>query len=82
MPIPKLFEPVLAMQDIQFGDARKIGNDVIDKWLEKWQNQIRRKSENFNRESSTASNSKYKNFRWTKEQRRRKSKYPDIIRLN
>ena len=43
MPIPKLFEPVLAMQDIQFGDARKIGNDVIDKWLEKWQNQIRRK---------------------------------------
>jgi len=29
-------EPILAMQGVQFGDARKIGNVVIDKWLENW----------------------------------------------
>ena len=29
-------EPILEMQGIQFGDARKIGNVVIDKWLENW----------------------------------------------
>ncbi|WP_421078521.1 RAMP superfamily CRISPR-associated protein [Methanothermococcus sp. Ax23] len=28
--------PILEMQSIQFGDARKINNVVIDKWLEKW----------------------------------------------
>ena len=29
-------EPILEMQGIQFGDARKIGDVVIDKWLENW----------------------------------------------
>jgi hypothetical protein len=29
-------EPILEMQGIQFGDARKIGDMVIDKWLENW----------------------------------------------
>ncbi len=29
-------EPVLGMQGTQFGDARKIGDVVIDKWLENW----------------------------------------------
>ena len=29
-------EPILEMQGIQFGDARKIGDIVIDKWLENW----------------------------------------------
>ncbi|UYZ40533.1 MAG: RAMP superfamily CRISPR-associated protein [Candidatus Methanospirare jalkutatii] len=29
-------EPILEMQGIQFGDARKIDNEVIDKWLENW----------------------------------------------
>lgn len=29
-------EPILEMQRIQFGYERKIGNVVIDKWLEKW----------------------------------------------
>lgn len=29
-------EPILEMQGIQFGDARKIGNNVIDKWLGYW----------------------------------------------
>jgi CRISPR/Cas system CSM-associated protein Csm3 (group 7 of RAMP superfamily) len=29
-------EPILEMQGLQFGDARKIGNEVIDKWLENW----------------------------------------------
>jgi len=29
-------EPVLSMQGIQFGDARKINGEVIDKWLESW----------------------------------------------
>ncbi|WP_427338335.1 RAMP superfamily CRISPR-associated protein [Caloranaerobacter sp. DY30410] len=29
-------EPILEMQGIQFGDARKIGGVVIDKWLQKW----------------------------------------------
>ena len=29
-------EPILEVQGIQFGDARKIGNVVIDKWLENW----------------------------------------------
>jgi len=29
-------KPVLTMQDIQFGDPRKIGDEVIDKWLESW----------------------------------------------
>ncbi len=29
-------DPILQMQGIQFGDARKIGNKVVDKWLEKW----------------------------------------------
>ncbi len=31
-----IFEPILEMQGIQFGDARKLGNKVIDKWLEYW----------------------------------------------
>jgi len=31
-----LSEPILEMQGIQFGDARKIGDKVIDKWLENW----------------------------------------------
>jgi len=30
-------EPILEMQGILFGDARKIGNEVIDKWLENWE---------------------------------------------
>lgn len=30
-------EPILEMQGIQFGDARKIGDMVIDKWLENWE---------------------------------------------
>jgi len=30
-------EPILAMQNMQFGDARKIGSVTIDKWLENWQ---------------------------------------------
>jgi len=29
-------EPILEMQGLQFGDARKIGDTVIDKWLEKY----------------------------------------------
>ncbi|RLI79544.1 hypothetical protein DRP05_03720 [Archaeoglobales archaeon] len=29
-------EPILEMQGIQFGDERKIGDVVIDKWLENW----------------------------------------------
>jgi len=29
-------EPIWKMQKTQFGDARKIGNVVIDKWLENW----------------------------------------------
>ncbi len=29
-------EPILEMQKIQFGDARKIENVIIDKWLEYW----------------------------------------------
>lgn len=29
-------EPILGMQGIQFGEARKIGDVVIDKWLENW----------------------------------------------
>ncbi|MCD6219995.1 hypothetical protein J7K43_06400 [Candidatus Calescamantes bacterium] len=29
-------EPILGMQGIQFGDARKIGDKVIDMWLENW----------------------------------------------
>jgi len=29
-------EPILEMQRIQFGDARKIGDVAIDKWLENW----------------------------------------------
>ena len=29
-------EPILQMQGIRFGDARKIGDVVIDKWLENW----------------------------------------------
>ena len=29
-------DPILEMQGIQFGDARKISNKVIDKWLENW----------------------------------------------
>ncbi len=29
-------EPILEMQGIRFGDARKIDNVVIDKWLENW----------------------------------------------
>jgi CRISPR/Cas system CSM-associated protein Csm3 (group 7 of RAMP superfamily) len=29
-------EPILEMQGIRFGDARKIGDVVIDKWLEYW----------------------------------------------
>ena len=37
-------EPILEMQGIQFGDARKIGDVVIDKWLENW-----RKTDNRNR---------------------------------
>jgi len=31
-----LSDPILEMQGLQFGDARKIGNKVIDKWLENW----------------------------------------------
>ena len=30
-------EPILEMQGIQFGDARKFGDKVIDEWLEYWQ---------------------------------------------
>ena len=30
-------EPILEMQGIQFGNARKLGDKVIDKWLENWQ---------------------------------------------
>ena len=29
-------DPVLELQEIQFGDARKMGEEVIDKWLENW----------------------------------------------
>ncbi|WP_461863697.1 RAMP superfamily CRISPR-associated protein [Thermococcus sp.] len=29
-------EPILEMQGIQFGDAREIGDKVIDKWLSYW----------------------------------------------
>lgn len=29
-------EPILEMQGIQFGDPRKIGDVIIDKWLENW----------------------------------------------
>ena len=29
-------EPIREMQGIQFGDARKIGDVIIDKWLESW----------------------------------------------
>ncbi len=29
-------EPILKMQGIQFGDARRIDDKVIDKWLENW----------------------------------------------
>ena len=29
-------DPILEMQGIQFGDARKINDTVIDKWLENW----------------------------------------------
>ena len=36
-------EPILQMQGIQFGDARKIGNEVIDKWLENWKETDREK---------------------------------------
>jgi len=30
-------EPILEIQGIQFGGARKIGDKVIDKWLEDWE---------------------------------------------
>ena len=30
-------EPILEIHGIQFGDARKLGDKVIDKWLEYWQ---------------------------------------------
>ncbi len=29
-------EPILEMQGLQFGDARKISDNTIDKWLEHW----------------------------------------------
>lgn len=29
-------EPILEMQGVQFSDARKIGDVIIDKWLENW----------------------------------------------
>ncbi|PLV59907.1 RAMP superfamily CRISPR-associated protein [Thermotoga sp. KOL6] len=36
-------EPVLEMQGIQFGDARKIDGVIIDKWLESWRETDKKK---------------------------------------
>ena len=38
-------EPILEMQGIQFGDAREIGNVVIDKRMENWGKQTKKKEQ-------------------------------------
>jgi CRISPR/Cas system CSM-associated protein Csm3 (group 7 of RAMP superfamily) len=40
-------EPMLELQKIQFGDSRKIGDIVIDKWLSYWKESNNQKKEKF-----------------------------------
>jgi len=40
-------DPMLELQKIQFGDARKIGNEVIDEWLRHWNEKDNKKKAKF-----------------------------------